>query len=99
VTTLDGTRVAVGPSDLAELGSRIEGRLLVDGDEGWDEAILVWNGMVAKRPALVVQPVTAADVAATVSFARERGLLLSVKGGGHHVAGISIAECGLTIIA
>jgi FAD/FMN-containing dehydrogenase len=82
---------------ISDLDSRIEGRLLRPGDEGWEDAVLVWNGMVAKEPALVVQPESARDVAAAVGFARDHGLLLGVKGGGHNIAGTAIAEGGLTL--
>jgi FAD/FMN-containing dehydrogenase len=57
----------------------------------------VWNGMVAKVPALVLQPASARDVAAAVRFARVHRLLLSIKGGGHNIGGTSIAEHGLTL--
>ena len=76
-------------------GSR--GPLLRPGDAGWDDAVLIWNGMVARAPALVVQPTSARDVAEAVGFAREHRLLLSIKGGGHNIAGTSIAEGGLTL--
>jgi FAD/FMN-containing dehydrogenase len=59
--------------------------------------VLIWNAMAAKVPALVVQPTSARDVAAAVGFARDQGLLLSVKGGGHNIAGTAIAEGGLTL--
>ena len=59
--------------------------------------MLIWNGMAATVPSLVVQPTSAADVAAAITFARERGLLVSVKGGGHNIAGTAIAERGLTL--
>jgi FAD/FMN-containing dehydrogenase len=51
--------------------------VLLAGDAGWDDAVLVWNGMVAKTPALVVQPHSAHDVAASVQFARSHRLVLS----------------------
>jgi len=82
---------------LDDLDSRIEGRLLCAGDDGWDDAVLVWNAMVAKLPALVVQPESAQDVSTAVRFAREHGLLLSVKGGGHNIAGTCIAEDGVML--
>ncbi len=94
---LEGGRVNLPSEQLEDLESRIEGSLLRAGDEGWDDAVLVWNGMVATAPALVVQPATADDVAAAVGFAREHGLLLSIKGGGHNIAGTSLAERGLTL--
>jgi len=94
---LAGDRVTLDAEQLDELESRIEGRLLRDGDDGWDEAVLIWNGMVAKKPALVVQPRSAHDVAAAVGFARDNGLLLGIKGAGHNIAGTSIAEGGLVL--
>jgi FAD/FMN-containing dehydrogenase len=97
IAATDGSVVSLSATDLRDLASRVDGSLLVEGDAGWDDAIRVWNGMTAKTPALVVEPTSAADVGAVVSFARERGLLLSVKGGGHHVAGTAIAEGGLTL--
>jgi FAD/FMN-containing dehydrogenase len=97
IAALEGGRVNLTPEQLDDLHSRVEGSLLRAGDEGWDDAVLVWNGMVARFPALVVQPTSAHDVAAAVAFAREHGLLLSIKGGGHNMAGTSIAEHGLTL--
>jgi len=93
----EGGRVALSPERLDELTSRIEGRVLRPGDHGWDDAVLIWNAIAARTPALVVQPYSAHDVAAAVGFARDHGLLLSVKGGGHNIAGTSTAEGGLTL--
>ncbi len=83
--------------ELGDLGSRIDGRLLRPGDEGWNDAVLIWNGMVDKAPALVVQPESAHDVAAAVAFARNHGILLGVKGGGHNIAGTAIPDGGLMV--
>ena len=94
---LEGGRVNLTSEQLEDLESRIEGSILQAGDSGWDDAVLVWNGMVATTPALVVQPTTAGDVAAALGFAQEHGLLLSIKGGGHNIAGTSIADRGLTL--
>ena len=94
---LDGDRVTLSAEDLDALAARVAGPLLRPGDDGWDAAVLIWNGMVAKEPALVVQPTSAADVASAVRFAADHGVLLSVKGGGHNIAGSSIASGGLTI--
>jgi FAD/FMN-containing dehydrogenase len=94
---LDGGPVKLTTEQLEELGSRVQGRLLRPGDQGWNDAVAIWNGMAARLPALVLQPISAHDVAAAVSFARDHGLLLSVKGGGHNIAGTSIAEGGLTL--
>jgi FAD/FMN-containing dehydrogenase len=94
---LDGGHHTLASEQLEDLGSRVQGRLLVAGDQGWNDAVSIWNGMAARLPALVLQPASAHDVAAAVTFAREHGLLLSVKGGGHNIAGTSIAEGGLTL--
>lgn len=97
VAGLDGGLVRVMSAQLDELDSRVGRPLLRAGDPGWEDAVLVWNGMVAKTPALVVQPSSAADVASAVTFAGAHGLSLSVKGGGHNMAGTAIAERGLTL--
>jgi FAD/FMN-containing dehydrogenase len=94
---LDRGVVTLSSSDLDDLGARIGGRMLVGGDDGWEDAVLLWNGMVARTPALVVQPTSAADVSTMVGFARDHGLLLGVKGGGHHIAGTGVAEGGLNL--
>jgi FAD/FMN-containing dehydrogenase len=97
VAGLDGGHVNLPSGRLDDLDSQLTGRLLCAGDEGWDDAALIWNAMVAKAPAVIVQPTSADDVAAAVGFARDHGLLLSVRGGGHNIAGTAIAERGLTI--
>jgi FAD/FMN-containing dehydrogenase len=97
IAGLEGGRVSMTAEQLNALDSRIDGRLVLAGDDGWEDAVLVWNGMVAKLPALVVQPASARDVATAVGFARDHGLSLSIKGGGHNIAGTSIAEGGLTL--
>ena len=97
IAGLEGGRVNLASEQLDDLDSRVEGPLLRAGDAGRDEAVLVWNGMVATVPALVHQPTSAHDVAAAVGFARDHGLLLSIKGGGHNIAGTCIAERGLTL--
>jgi FAD/FMN-containing dehydrogenase len=97
IAGLDGGHVRLSSEELEALDARIGGPLLCAGDEGWDDAVLVWNALVEKLPALVVQPESARDVAAAVGFAREHRLLLSVKGGGHNIAGTCIAEDGVML--
>ncbi|HEX3207182.1 MAG TPA: FAD-binding oxidoreductase [Propionibacteriaceae bacterium] len=94
---LDGGYHTLTSEQLEDLDARVQGRLLVAGDQGWNDAVAIWNGMAARLPALVLQPASAHDVAAAVSFARDHGLLLSVKGGGHNIAGTSMAPGGLTL--
>lgn len=97
IAGLDGGHLRLSSEELEKLGSRIGGHILCAGDDGWDDAVLVWNAMVTKLPALVVQPESARDVAAALAFARDHRLLLSVKGGGHNIAGTCIAEDGVML--
>ena len=97
IAGLEGGPVSLATKQLDDLASRAKGRVLRPGDQGWDEAVVTWNGMAAKTPALVLQPTSVHDVAAAVRFARDHGLLLSIKGGGHNIAGTAIAEGGLTL--
>ena len=76
---------------------RFRGDLLREGDEGYDEARTVWNAMIDRKPALIARPTGAADVITAVNFARENDMLVSVKGGGHNVAGNAVCEDGLMI--
>ena len=94
---LDGGRHTLTSELLKDLDSRVQGRLLMAGDQGWNDAVAIWNGMAARLPALVLQPNSAHDIAAAVGFARDHGLLLSIKGGGHNIAGTSMAPGGLTL--
>ena len=75
----------------------LRGLVLGPGDPGYDDARTVQNGLIDRRPALVVRPTGAADVVQTVGFAREHGVLLSVKGGGHNVAGNATNDGGIVI--
>ncbi len=95
--TLEGTTKAVDEQILEGLKARLSGPLLREGDNDYDEARLIWNATVAKKPALIARCRGTADVVQCVDFAREHGLLLSVKGGGHNIAGTSLCEGGLTI--
>jgi FAD/FMN-containing dehydrogenase len=97
IAGLEGGRVNLTSKQIDDLCSRVQGPLLRPGDLGWEDAILVWNAMAARVPALVLQPSSARDVAAAVAFARSHGVLLSIKGGGHNIAGTSMADGGLTL--
>ena len=78
-----------------ELGA--SARVLRPGDDGYDEARLSFNGMVDRRPAVIVQPATTDDVVAAVRAARETGLPVAIRGGGHSVSGHAIAEGALVV--
>jgi FAD/FMN-containing dehydrogenase len=93
----DSDDVTLRAAQLQQLDERTDGPLLRSGDDGWDDAIRIWNAMAARVPTLVHQPTSAADVATVIAFARDHGVLLSVKGGGHNIAGTAVADRGLTL--
>src|SRR5260221_10345939 len=68
--------------------------VLQPGDAGYDEARSVHNGLIDKRPGAIVRARSAQDVAEGVNYARDNGLELSVKGGGHNVAGLAVTAGG-----
>src|SRR5215471_18731597 len=82
---------------IATLRKRLRGALMQASDPGYAEARTIWNAMIAKRPALIARVSGSADVVACVNFARETGMPLSVRGGGHNVAGAALCDGGLMI--
>lgn len=77
--------------------STLRGQLLQEGDDGYDTARTIWNGMIDRRPELIVRCLGAADVMASVDFAREHKLLLAIRGGGHNIAGNAVCDGGLML--
>ncbi|TJV43188.1 MAG: FAD-dependent oxidoreductase, partial [Mesorhizobium sp.] len=84
-------------SGVASFAAGIRGEVLRPGDEAYDEARRIWNGMIDRRPALIARCTGTADVIACVNFARAEGLPLAVRGGGHNVAGSAVCDDGLVI--
>jgi len=79
------------------LRTAIQGRVLTPDDLDYAEARRVWNGMIDKRPALIVRAAGPGDVAPTIAFARETGLPLAIRGGGHNVAGNGSVNDGIVL--
>jgi FAD/FMN-containing dehydrogenase len=77
--------------------SRLDGRLLTPGDLGYDTARTVWNAMIDRRPRMILQASTVADVVTAVRLARELDLEIGVRCGGHNVAGHAVPADGLMI--
>jgi FAD/FMN-containing dehydrogenase len=75
----------------------LRGRLIRPTDPDYDEARALYNGMIDKRPRLIARCVNVADVIAAVTFAREEGLLLAIRGGGHNGPGLGSVNDGLVI--
>ena len=92
--TLDGGEADI---DLSLLEPIPEKGRLRPGDPGFDDATLIWNGLIDKEPALVIQPENSDEVAIAVDLARDRRLLFSIKGGGHNISGLALADHGLTL--
>jgi FAD/FMN-containing dehydrogenase len=82
---------------LRTLEGTFSGMLLRPDAAGYDEARRIYNGLIDKRPALIARPRGTADVAAAIAFARESGLEVSIRGGGHGVAGRAVADGALMI--
>jgi len=97
VIGISGENGVLDGSVIERFRSRLHGELLRAGDEGYEKARRVWNGMIDKHPALIARCFGASDVVNAVAFAREHGLLMSVRGGGHNVAGTAIADDGLVV--
>ena len=97
MTGLVGEARGIDEEHLTAFGGSLEGTLLRPGEEGFDESCSLWNGMITKRPAAVVRAGSRADVQRTVDFARDNELELSIRGGGHNIAGLALSDGGLTI--
>jgi len=80
-----------------ELRGTIKGSVLVPDDPGYEEARRIWNAMIDRRPAVIAQCVQADDVPPVIRFARKNGLELSIRGGGHNIAGNALCDNGVTI--
>ena len=83
--------------DVVELRAALRGQVLCPDDDGYDAARSVWNATIDRRPAAIARCSGASDVMAAVRFARERELLVSMRGGGHNVAGSAVCDGGLMI--
>ncbi len=97
IVNLTGSQTTVAIAELEALASQIRGSLIRAEDETYDEARRLWNGMFDKRPAVIVQCAGVADVIDAVRFARDRNLLVAVRGGAHNVAGLASYDGGFVI--
>jgi hypothetical protein len=97
VATLEGGDTKLKETSVDELKGSLRGALLSAGDEGYEEARKIWNGMIDRRPALIVRCAGVSDVIGAVKFSRANGLQVSVRGGGHNVSGNAVCDGGLMI--
>jgi len=97
IRTLEGATKTISAETLAMLRGRLRGSAVLPGEEGYDSARTIWNAMIDRKPGLAVRCLGAADVMLAVNFARAERLLLSVRGGGHNIAGNAVSDGGLLI--
>ena len=95
--SLDGAEIELERAAIRELGESLTGPVLLSGHPEYDGARMVWNGMHDRRPALIARCFSSEDVSHAVTFARERGLLTAVRGGGHSWPGKSVCDDGIMI--
>src|SRR5918999_4016361 len=82
---------------IARTKGTIKGRVLTPDDPSYDEARPIWNAMINRRPAVIVQPEGAGDVAPAIQFGRDKALEISVRGAGHNIAGNAVCNGGIMI--
>jgi FAD/FMN-containing dehydrogenase len=93
----DGKSLEIDSVRVDALRASLRGTLIGPNDAGYHEARAVWNAMIDRMPALIARCIGTADVIACVNFARETGIAVSMKGGGHNIAGLAVVEGGLMI--
>lgn len=92
MTELTGSAAA-----LSSLRTRLRGPVLLPADPGYDQARSIWNAMIDRRPAAIVRCLGVADVVACIQVAREHGITLTIKGGGHNIAGLAVSDGALML--
>jgi FAD binding domain len=85
---------SLSPAAVSALRKRIRGAVLTAADEGYDAARQVWNAMIDRKPGVIARCTDASDVQTVVDFARDVNALLSVRGGGHNIAGSAVNDGG-----
>ena len=97
VTKNTGTEAVLRETAVADFKKSLRGQVLRPGDDGYEGARKIWNGMIDKRPALIARCASDADVIKCVNFDRATDLVVAVRGGGHNIAGNAVCEGGLVI--
>jgi FAD/FMN-containing dehydrogenase len=94
---MDGSTLDLPPEALQSFKAAFKGRVLAPDDPDYEEGRKIWNAMIDRRPGLVARCTGTVDVVQAIRFARQHGLLCSVRGGGHNIAGLAVCEGGLVI--
>jgi len=95
--SLDGAEIELEKAAIRELGDSLTGPVILSGHPEYDNARMLWNGMHDRHPTLIARCMNSQDVSNAVTFARERGILTAVRGGGHSWPGKSVCDDGLVI--
>lgn len=85
------------PAVLDQLAGAFDGEIVRPGDVAYDEARCVWNGMIDRRPEVIARCASTSDVVAAAGFARDSGLPVAVRGGGHSAPGYGTCDGGIVI--
>ena len=97
VKTRTNGEITLQEDTIRKFKEGLRGELILAEDAGYDDARSIWNAMIDRRPALIARCLGVADVVTCVNFAREHGLILSIKGGGHNISGLAVCEGGLML--
>ena len=89
--------VSVEAKKIEQLKGGFKGEILLPSDGGYEDARKIWNGMIDKRPGIIARCTSTADVVRVVNFARDNGLLLAIRGGGHNIAGNAVCNDGIVV--
>ena len=89
--------ITISKEKTQNLKSKVKGQIVLPSDPGYDEVRKIWNAMIERRPALIVRCAEANDVPPAITFARENGLEISIRGAGHNIAGNALCDNGVTI--
>jgi len=97
VRTYTGSATKIDEAEITALRTNLRGTICLPGDAGYDSARSVWNAMIDRRPAMIIQAAGTADVIQTVNFTRDHGCALAVRGGGHNITGNAVCEGGVML--
>jgi FAD binding domain len=90
-------KITISRGTIGNLKRKVKGQIVLPSDPSYDEVRKIWNAMIERRPALIVRCAEASDVPHAITFARENGLEISIRGGGHNIAGNALCDNGVVI--
>ena len=94
---MNETKKSATEKSFNHLQSRLRGRLLAPNDAAYEEARTIWNAMIDRKPAVIVRAQAESDVAEAIAFASRNQMLISIRGGGHNIAGHAVCDGGVMV--